>query len=49
MYMREGDPVIERETWLDITTAVTAIATVGLSFFPQWLFLLAGSATLKWF
>jgi NADH-quinone oxidoreductase subunit N len=49
MYMREGDPTIEREPWLDITIAVTAIATVVLSFIPQWLFLLAGSATLKLF
>jgi NADH-quinone oxidoreductase subunit N len=49
MYMREGDPTIEREAWLDITTAVTAITTVVLSFIPQWLFLLAGSAALRLF
>jgi NADH-quinone oxidoreductase subunit N len=49
MYMRDGDPTIERESWLDITTAVTAIATVVLSFVPQWLFLLASSAVLKLF
>ena len=49
MYMREGDPVIERGNWLDITIAVTALATVVLSFIPQWLFFLAGSATLKSF
>jgi NADH-quinone oxidoreductase subunit N len=47
MYMREGDPTIEREPWLDFTTAVTAVATVALSFVPQWLFLLAGTAVLK--
>jgi NADH-quinone oxidoreductase subunit N len=41
MYMREGDPTIEREAWLDITTAVTAITTV--------VFLLAGSAALRLF
>jgi NADH-quinone oxidoreductase subunit N len=49
MYMREGDPTIEREPWLDFTTAITAIATVALSFVPQGLFLLAGSAVLKLF
>ena len=49
MYMREGDPTIEREPWLDITTAVTAIATVTLSFVPQWLFLLASTAVLRLF
>jgi NADH-quinone oxidoreductase subunit N len=49
MYMREGDPTVEREPWLDITTAVTAVATVVLSFVPQWLFLLAGGAVLRLF
>jgi NADH-quinone oxidoreductase subunit N len=49
MYMREGDPTIERESWLDITTAVTAVATVALSFVPQWLFLLATTAVLRLF
>ncbi len=49
MYMREGDPTIEREPWLDFTTAVMAVATVVLSFIPQWLFVLAGSAALKLF
>jgi NADH-quinone oxidoreductase subunit N len=49
MYMREGDPTIEREPWLDFTTAFTAIATVALSFVPQWLFLLASTAVLRLF
>jgi len=49
MYMREGDPTIEREPWLDFTTAITAIATVALSFVPQWLFLLASTAVLRLF
>ncbi|MBM3179959.1 MAG: NADH-quinone oxidoreductase subunit N [Chloroflexi bacterium] len=44
MYMREGDPTIEREPWLNFATAATAIITVGLSFVPQWLFLLASTA-----
>jgi len=47
MYMHEGDPTIKREPWLDITTAVTAIAIVMLSFVPQGLFLLASTAVLK--
>ena len=49
MYMREGDPTIEREPWLDFTIAITAIATVALSFVPQWLFLLASAAVLRLF
>ena len=49
MYMREGDPSIEREPWLDFTTAITAIATVALSFVPQWLFLLASTAVFRLF
>lgn len=47
MYMREGDPVTEREPGLAFTTAFTAVATVVLSFAPQWLFLLASTALLK--
>jgi NADH-quinone oxidoreductase subunit N len=47
MYMREGDPTIEREPWLGVTTAVTAIATVVLSFVPQFLFLLASTAIIR--
>lgn len=49
MYMREGDPTIEREPWLDFTTAFTAIVTVALSFVPQWLFLLASTAVMRLF
>jgi NADH-quinone oxidoreductase subunit N len=49
MYMREGDPTIERESWLDFTTAITAAATVALSFIPQWLFLLVSTAVLRLF
>jgi NADH-quinone oxidoreductase subunit N len=47
MYMREGDPEIEREPWLSLTTGLTAIATVALSFVPQFLFLLVSTAVLK--
>jgi NADH-quinone oxidoreductase subunit N len=49
MYMREGDPTIEREPWLDFTIAITAVATVALSFVPQGVFLLASTAVLKLF
>ncbi|MFN8411226.1 MAG: NADH-quinone oxidoreductase subunit N [Anaerolineales bacterium] len=47
MYMREGDPEIEREPWLAFITGLTAVATVLLSFAPQILFLLASTAVLK--
>ncbi|MCE9645582.1 MAG: NADH-quinone oxidoreductase subunit N [Chloroflexi bacterium] len=49
MYMREGDPVLEQESWLGLTTAFTAILTVALSFVPQWLFLLASTAVFRLF
>ncbi len=47
MYMKTGEPAVEREPWLGFTTAVTAIATVALSFAPQVLFLLASTAGLR--
>ncbi|HUG33787.1 MAG TPA: NADH-quinone oxidoreductase subunit N [Anaerolineales bacterium] len=49
MYMKDGEPTIERETWLDMTTAVTALVTVAVSFVPQFLFAWASSAVLKLF
>jgi NADH-quinone oxidoreductase subunit N len=49
MYMRDGEPVTERETWLDMTTAVTALVTVVVSFAPQFLFAWASEAVLKLF
>ena len=49
MYMREGDPTIEQESWLGFTTMSTAILTVALSFVPQWLFLLASTAVFGLF
>jgi NADH-quinone oxidoreductase subunit N len=49
MYMREGDPTIEREPWLGFTTISTAVLTVVLSFVPQWLFFMASTAVLKLF
>jgi NADH-quinone oxidoreductase subunit N len=49
MYMKDGDPVVEKETWLSLTTGVTAIATVVISLVPQPLFEWAGNAVLKLF
>jgi len=49
MYMRDGSPTTERETWLDMTTGVMAIATVVISLVPQFLFTWASSAVLKLF
>jgi NADH-quinone oxidoreductase subunit N len=47
MWMRDGEPQVESEPWLDLTTAGTAIATVILSFLPAALFALASGAVLK--
>jgi NADH-quinone oxidoreductase subunit N len=44
MYMKEGDPTVENETWLNFTTAITAIVTVVVSIVPNILFLLASTA-----
>ena len=49
MYMQEGDPERSRESFLDLTTAFTAIVTVLVSFVPQYLFTWASSAILKLF
>ena len=47
MYMKEGDPEVEREPWLGFTTAATAVVTVVISFMPQFLFMLAYTAVLR--
>ena len=49
MYMRDGEPQTERESFLDLTTIATAIATVVISLVPQFLFAWASSAVLKLF
>jgi NADH-quinone oxidoreductase subunit N len=49
MYMKDGEPVTERETWLSLTTGLTALATVIISLVPQSLFEWASSAVLKLF
>lgn len=47
MYMKDGDPTVEREPWLGFTAVFTAVVTVVVSFVPQILFLLASTAVLK--
>jgi NADH-quinone oxidoreductase subunit N len=49
MYMQEGDPERSRESFLDLTTAFTAIVTVLVSLVPQYLFAWASSAVLRLF
>ena len=49
MYMIDGDPATERETWLGLATSGTAVATVIISLFPQFLFAWASEAVLKLF
>ena len=49
MYMRDGEPETERESFLDLTTIATAVATVVISLVPQFLFAWASSAVLKLF
>ncbi|HEX6269555.1 MAG TPA: NADH-quinone oxidoreductase subunit N [Anaerolineales bacterium] len=49
MYMRDGEPETERESFLDLTTGATALATVVLSLVPQFLFAWASNAVLKLF
>jgi len=49
MYMKEGDPAVEQETWLGFTTGAMAVVTVVVSLVPQFLFAWASSAVLKLF
>jgi len=49
MCMHEGAAETTGESWLDLTTAVAAVATVVLSFLPAALFALASGAVLKLF
>jgi NADH-quinone oxidoreductase subunit N len=49
MYMRDGEPETERESFLDLTTMATAVATVVISLIPQFLFAWASGAVLKLF
>lgn len=47
MYMHDGEPMVHREAWLSLTTAVTAVATVVLSIFATPLFRWASQAVLQ--
>jgi len=49
MYMRDGEPIVEREPWLNLTWISAALITVVASLVPQWLFLLASTAMLRLF
>ncbi|MDI6768662.1 MAG: NADH-quinone oxidoreductase subunit N [Anaerolineales bacterium] len=49
MYMREGEPQVEGESWLDLTTLGAAVAIVALSFLPAALFALASAAVIRLF
>ena len=49
MYMQEGEPETEREFWLGLTTAGTALVTVIVSLMPSGLFAWASQAVLKLF
>jgi NADH-quinone oxidoreductase subunit N len=49
MYMKDGEPAVERETWLGLTTGATAVITVVASLVPQSLFTWASEAVLKLF
>jgi len=49
MYMKEGEPATERETWLGLATGAMAVLTVLVSLMPQSLFAWASNAVLKLF
>ncbi|MGC1379039.1 MAG: NADH-quinone oxidoreductase subunit N [Anaerolineales bacterium] len=49
MYMRDGDPQLTRERWLELTVGAMAALVVLASLFPQTLFDWASQALLKIF
>ena len=49
MYMKDGDPQITREFWLELAIGASAVLTVVLSLVPQSLFEWASQAVLKLF
>ena len=49
MYMKDGDPQVTRETWLEIAIGACAVLTVVFSFIPQTLFAWASQAVLSLF
>jgi NADH-quinone oxidoreductase subunit N len=49
MFMREGDPQVEREWWLEFAIGATAVVTVVVSLFPALLFDWAQQAIMRLF
>jgi NADH-quinone oxidoreductase subunit N len=49
MYMRDGEPAVTREPWLNFTWGLAAVLTVLVSIVPQYLFAWASEAVLKLF
>ncbi len=49
MYMRDGEPQVTRDGWLEFTIGATAVVTVLFSLFPAPLFDWASQALLKLF
>jgi NADH-quinone oxidoreductase subunit N len=49
MYMREGEPIVRRETWLYLTAITAAVGTVVFSIFSTPLFTWASRAILQLF
>lgn len=47
MFMRDGDPVVRREPWLNFATIITAVGTVVLSIISWPIFRWAADAVLK--
>jgi NADH-quinone oxidoreductase subunit N len=49
MYMREGEPQVRRETWLNLTIAASAVLVIALSLYATPLFNWATQAALPGF
>ncbi len=49
MYMKDGEPQVTRETWLELAIGASAVLTVVISLVPQPLFAWASQAILKLF
>jgi len=49
MYMKDGEPKTDQETWLGFATGLAAIVTVVVSVIPQYLFAWASDSILKLF
>jgi NADH-quinone oxidoreductase subunit N len=49
MYMKDGEPQITREFWLELAVGASAVLTVIISLVPQSLFAWASQAVLKLF